>query len=133
MGNRLDAKDGFAFSALRPSIRKAGLLVVSFEPFESRDHHLAGREPVPVLAWGSERRENLDKSRLCGRRLSRIPSGDNDQVANRCSGVLDALICHAVAMRVAQQVGRCLGQLRRIGGLSHGGAREEQGSGSGKN
>jgi len=47
---------------LRPSINRAGLLVVSFEPFESRDHDFAGRESVPVLGWDSERRENLYKS-----------------------------------------------------------------------
>jgi hypothetical protein len=81
---------------------KAGLLVVSFEPFESRDHDFAGREPVPVFAWDSKRRENLGKSRLCRRCLSGIPSGDNDQVAHRCFGVRDALVCHATAMRVAQ-------------------------------
>jgi hypothetical protein len=79
----------------------AGFLVVSFEPFESRHHDFAGWEPVPVLAWDSKRRENLYKSRLCGCRLGRIPSGENDQVANRCSCVLDALICRAAAMRVA--------------------------------
>jgi hypothetical protein len=111
----------------------AGLLVVSFEPFESRDHDFAGREPVAVLAWDSDRRENLKKARLCGRRLNRIPSGNNHQVANRCFSVLDALIGHAAAVRVPEQVGRCLGQLRRIGGLSHGAAREEYGSGTGKN
>jgi hypothetical protein len=77
-------------------------LLVAFEPFESRDHDFAGRERLPVLAWGSDRRKNLDKSRCCGCRLSSIPSGDNDLVANRCSGVRDALICHAAAMRVAQ-------------------------------
>ena len=107
---------------LRPSINRAGLLVVSFEPFESRDHDFAGREPVAVLAWDSDRRENLKKARLCGRRLNRIPSGNNDQVANRCSGMFDAFTCHAAAVRVAQQLGSCLGQLRRIGGLSQGAA-----------
>jgi hypothetical protein len=54
---------------------------VSFEPFEPRDHYFAGRESVPVLAWDSDRRENLEKPRLCGRRLARIPSGGNDLVA----------------------------------------------------
>jgi hypothetical protein len=57
---------------------EACLLVVSFEAFEPRNHNFARGKPIPVLAWESERRENLDKSCLCRRCLSRIPSGDND-------------------------------------------------------
>jgi hypothetical protein len=33
-------------------------LLVAFEPFESRDHDFAGRERLPVLAWGSDRRKS---------------------------------------------------------------------------
>jgi len=47
--------------------------------------------------------------------------------------MFDAFTCHAAAVRVAQQLGSCLGQLRRIGGLSQGAAQEEQGGGTGKN
>ena len=90
---------------------------MSFEPFEARDHHLAGRELVPVLAWGSERRENLDKSRLCGRHSAESRAATTIKSRIAVPACSDALICHAAAMRVAQQVGHCLGQLRRIGGL----------------
>jgi hypothetical protein len=88
--------------ALRRLLVKAGLLVVSFEPFESRDHDFAGRDPAPVFAWDSKRRDNVGKSRLCRRCLSGIPSGDNDQSRIAVLAVRDALICHATAMRVAQ-------------------------------
>ena len=89
---------------------QSGLPVVLLEPFELRDHDVAGWEALLVFARTGARQEYLDKSRFRGRRLSRIPGGDNDQAVNYFARVLDALSWDAAAIRVAQQVGSGLRQ-----------------------
>src|SRR5215471_7691792 len=61
---------------------QSGLPVVLLEPFELRDHDVAGWEALLVFARTGARQEYLDKSRFRGRRLSRIPGGDNHEPAN---------------------------------------------------
>jgi hypothetical protein len=101
--------------------------MVSLEPVELCNHHRAGRDQrVPVLIWESARQENLGKARIRSRRLTRIVSGGNDQAVDHFSGVLDALSRDAAAMSIAQEKATCLRKLRRIGGLGHADAQEEE-------
>jgi hypothetical protein len=101
--------------------------MVSLEPVELHNHHPAGRDQcVAVLIWESARLENLGKARTRSRRLTRIVSGGNDQAVDHFSGVLDALSRDAAAMSIAQEKATCLRKLRRIGGLGHADAQEEE-------
>ena len=96
------------------------------KPFELRDNDPARRKSVLIFASDSACRENLKKSRFRSRRFRRIPSSDNNQVANHFSGVLDPLRRHAAAICISEQVRACLGEQCWIGGLCHADNRQQK-------
>src|SRR6516162_10924232 len=101
------------------------------EALELRDHDLARWERTPVLAWGSARRENLNKSRVRGCCFARIIGNGFDQVVDHFPGAFDALGRDATTIGITQQVATSLREQRRIGGFGCTDDREEKKSGSG--
>jgi len=97
----------------------ARLPMMPLEPFELRDHRVAGRDQRVPVVWESARHEDLDKVPVGSRLLCPVISGSNDQIVNYFSGVADALSRNPAAMRIAQQVTGCLGKLSGIGRLGN--------------
>jgi hypothetical protein len=96
----------------------AGLLMMSLEPLELCDHHLARRDQhVAVLVRNGARLESLGEARIGSSFFGRIARGSNDQTVNHFAGVLDAIRWDAAAMSVAQKEAGGLGKLSRICGL----------------
>src|SRR5215472_1762079 len=86
----------------------AGLLMMSFEAVELRDHHPARWDQRPVLVGKGARHEDLGKARVGNSFLGRIVRSSDDQVVDHLPGLLDAIGCDAAAMSVAQQEPACL-------------------------
>src|SRR6516162_4594113 len=96
----------------------AGLLMMSLEPLELCDHHLARRDQrVAVLVRNGARQESLGEARVGSSFFRRIARGSNDQTVNHCAGVIHAIGRNTAAMSVAQKEAGCLGKLSRICGL----------------
>src|SRR6516165_6007658 len=95
----------------------AGLLMMSLEPLELCDHHLAGRDQyLTVLIGKGARQESLGKARIGSGFVGRIGRSGYDQAVNHCAGLLDAIGWDAAAVSVAQKEARCLCKLSRICG-----------------
>jgi hypothetical protein len=85
----------------RGFVAPADLLMVSLKPFELLDHHSTGGECVRVLLWKGTRHKNLGEARIRSRRLTRISSGNGDEVMDHFSCALDALFWDATTMSIA--------------------------------
>src|SRR5271166_3380762 len=96
----------------------AGLLMMSLEPLELRDHRLARRDQhVAVLIRKGARPEGLGEARVRSSFVGRIARSSDDQAVNHCAGVLDTIGRDAAAMSVAEKKAGCLCKLSRICGL----------------
>src|SRR6516164_5721995 len=105
----------------------AGLLMMSLEPLELCDHHLARRDQhVAVLVRNCARQESLGEARIGSSFFRRIARSSNDHAVNHFAGVLDAIGWDPAAMSVAQKEAGCLGKLSRIRGLGDAGPQKEK-------
>jgi hypothetical protein len=101
-----------------PLLVHAGLLMMSLEPLELRDHHLARRDQhVAILVRRGARPEDFGEAGVRNSFVGRIARSSDDQAANHCAGVLDPIGRDAAAMSVAEKEAGCLCKLSRISGL----------------
>jgi len=104
--------------------------MMSLEPLELCDHHLARRDQrVAVLVRNGARQESLGEARVGSSFFRRIARGSNDQTVNHCAGVIHAIGRNTAAMSVAQKEAGCLGKLSRICGLGAASPQKEKQSG----
>jgi len=101
--------------------------MMSLEPFELRDHHLAARDQnVTVLVGKGARPEGLSKTRTGGSFLSRIIRSRDDHLVNHSFGVLDAIGWDTAAMSVPQEEAGSLCKQSRIGGIGGASAYQQE-------
>jgi hypothetical protein len=93
--------------------------MMSLEPLELRDYHVAGRyQHVAVLVRKGARQKSLRETPIGSSFLCPIARSSNDhQPVNHFARVLDAIGWDASAMSVAQKDAGCLGKLGGICGL----------------
>src|SRR5215472_19017950 len=100
--------------------------MMSLEPLELRDHHLAGRDQhVIVMVEKGVRQKGLGKARIRSGFVGRIAGSSDDEAMNHSAGTLDAIGRDAAAMSVAEEKADCLCELSRICGLRDASAQQE--------
>src|SRR5215469_10771295 len=101
--------------------------MMSFEPLELRDHHLAGRDQhIAILIGKGARQEGLGEARIRSSFVVGIPRSSDDQAVNPCAGVLDAVGWDAAAMSVSEKEAGCFCKLSRICGLGDASPQQEE-------
>src|SRR6516164_4360844 len=104
--------------------------MMSLEPLELRDHHLAGRDQhVAVLVGKGARPESLGEAQISSSFLGRIARSSDDQAVNHLAGVLDAIGWDAAAMSIAQKEAGGLCQLSRVCGFGDASPQQQEQSG----
>jgi hypothetical protein len=92
--------------------------MMSLEPLELHDYHVAGRyQHVAVLVGKGARQKSLRETPIGSSFLCPIARSSNDQPVNHFARVRDAIGRDAAAMSVAQKDAGCLGKLGGICGL----------------
>jgi hypothetical protein len=101
--------------------------MMTLEPFELGDHHLAEWDQrVALSVRKGGRLEGLGEARIGSSFFGRIVRSSDDRVLNHFSGVLDAISWDAATMSVTEKEASRLSKLDRIGGLGDPGAQQQE-------
>jgi hypothetical protein len=92
--------------------------MMSLQPLELRDHHLAGWDQrATILVGKGARPESLGEARIGSSFLVPIARSSDDHAVNYLAGIFDAICWDAAAMSVAKEEAGSLCKPSRVCGF----------------